>query len=174
MTTAAPPTPVAPAAGPASPRPAVGQPKVKAKEQTQGLLFIAPFLITFLVFLVWPVLYGFYQSLTGQSLTGANSELIGFANYFEAFGDSQMWRSLGNTVVFTIASTIPLLVVGLVLALLVNLGLPGQWLWRLAFFLPFLLASTVVSLFWLWMYNPQLGVVNAIAGAFGLPQPAWL
>ncbi len=174
MTTAAPPTPVAPAAGPASPRPPVGQPKVKAKEQTQGLLFIAPFLITFLVFLVWPVLYGFYQSLTGQSLTGANSELIGFANYFEAFGDSQMWRSLGNTVVFTIASTIPLLVVGLVLALLVNLGLPGQWLWRLAFFLPFLLASTVVSLFWLWMYNPQLGVVNAIAGAFGLPQPAWL
>ncbi|OUD87026.1 sn-glycerol-3-phosphate transport system permease protein UgpA [Clavibacter michiganensis subsp. michiganensis] len=126
------------------------------------------------MFLVWPVLYGFYQSLTGQSLTGANSELIGFANYFEAFGDSQMWRSLGNTVVFTIASTIPLLVVGLVLALLVNLGLPGQWLWRLAFFLPFLLASTVVSLFWLWMYNPQLGVVNAIAGAFGLPQPAWL
>ncbi|GAB7304262.1 hypothetical protein MAFF212519_21330 [Clavibacter michiganensis] len=107
VTTAAPPTPVAPAAGPASPRPAVGQPKVKAKEQTQGLLFIAPFLITFLVFLVWPVLYGFYQSLTGQSLTGANSELIGFANYFEAFGDSQMWRSLGNTVVFTIASTIP-------------------------------------------------------------------
>lgn len=174
MTTAAPPTPVAPATGTRPPRPAAGQPKVRAKEQTQGMLFIAPFLITFLLFLVWPVLYGFYQSLTGQSLTGANSELIGFANYFEAFGDSQMWRSLGNTVVFTIASTIPLLVVGLVLALLVNLGLPGQWLWRLAFFLPFLLASTVVSLFWLWMYNPQLGVVNAIASALGLPQPAWL
>ncbi|PPF56169.1 sugar ABC transporter permease [Clavibacter michiganensis] len=174
MTTAAPPTPVAPATGSRPPRHTAGQPKVRAKEQTQGMLFIAPFLITFLLFLVWPVLYGFYQSLTGQSLTGANSELIGFANYFEAFGDSQMWRSLGNTVVFTIASTIPLLVVGLVLALLVNLGLPGQWLWRLAFFLPFLLASTVVSLFWLWMYNPQLGVVNAIAGGLGLPQPAWL
>jgi multiple sugar transport system permease protein len=138
------------------------------------MLFIAPFLIAFLVFLIWPVLYGFYQSLTGQSLTGANGELVGFANYVEAFGDSQMWRSLGNTVVFTIASTVPLLLVGLVLALLVNLGLPGQWLWRLSFFLPFLLASTVVSLFWLWMYNPQLGVVNAIAGTLGLPQPAWL
>jgi multiple sugar transport system permease protein len=174
VTTAAPPAPVAPATGSGSPRPAVGRPRTRAKEQAQGMLFIAPFLITFLVFLVWPVLYGFYQSLTGQSLTGANGELIGFANYVEAFGDSQMWRSLGNTVVFTIASTVPLLVVGLVLALLVNLGLPGQWLWRLAFFLPFLLASTVVSLFWLWMYNPQLGVVNAIAGALGLPQPAWL
>ncbi|MBT1634584.1 carbohydrate ABC transporter permease [Clavibacter michiganensis] len=174
MTTAAPPAPVAPATGPASPSPAAGRPRPRAKEQMQGMLFIAPFLVTFLLFLVWPVLYGFYQSLTGQSLTGANGGFIGFANYAEAFGDSQMWRSLGNTVVFTVASTVPLLVVGLVLALLVNLGLPGQWLWRLSFFLPFLLASTVVSLFWLWMYNPQLGVVNAIAGSLGLPQPAWL
>jgi ABC-type sugar transport system permease subunit len=140
----------------------------------QGMLFIAPFVVTFLLFLVWPVLYGFYQSLTGQSLTGANSGFIGLGNYAEAFGDSQMWRSLGNTVVFTVASTVPLLLVGLVLALLVNLGLPGQWLWRLSFFLPFLLASTVVSLVWLWMYNPQLGLINAIAGSLGLPQPAWL
>ncbi|MDA3803858.1 MULTISPECIES: carbohydrate ABC transporter permease [unclassified Clavibacter] len=176
MTTAAPPAPVAPATGPASPPPVAGRPspRPRAKEQMQGMLFIAPFVVTFLLFLVWPVLYGFYQSLTGQSLTGANGGFIGFANYAEAFGDSQMWRSLGNTVVFTVASTVPLLLVGLVLALLVNLGLPGQWLWRLSFFLPFLLASTVVSLFWLWMYNPQLGVVNAIAGSLGLPQPAWL
>jgi len=176
VTTAAPPAPVAPATGPASPRPVAGRPSARprAKEQMQGMLFIAPFLVTFLLFLVWPVLYGFYQSLTGQSLTGANGGFIGFANYAEAFADSQMWRSLGNTVVFTVASTVPLLVVGLVLALLVNLGLPGQWLWRLSFFLPFLLASTVVSLVWLWMYNPQLGLINAIAGSLGLPQPAWL
>ena len=174
MTTAAPPAPVAPATGPASPPPVAVRPRPRAKEQMQGMLFLAPFLVTFLLFLVWPVIYGFYQSLTGQSLTGANGGFIGFANYAEAFGDSQMWRSLGNTVVFTVASTVPLLVVGLVLALLVNLGLPGQWLWRLSFFLPFLLASTVVSLIWLWMYNPQLGLINAVAGSLGLPQPAWL
>jgi multiple sugar transport system permease protein len=174
VTTAAPPTPAAPAARATGSRPAAGPPRVRSKEQMQGLLFVAPFLITFLLFLVWPVLFGMYQSLTGQSLTGANGGIIGFANYAEAFADPQMWRSLGNTVVFTIASTIPLLVIGLALALLVNLGLPGQWLWRLSFFLPYLLASTVVSLFWLWMYNPQLGVVNAIAGGLGLPQPAWL
>jgi multiple sugar transport system permease protein len=174
VTTAAPPTPVAPAAKTAGASPQKAPPRVRPKEQMQGILFIAPFVITFLLFLVWPVLYGFFQSLTGQSLTGANGQIIGFDNYAEAFGDAQMWRSLGNTVVFTIASTVPLLVVGLVMALLVNLGLPGQWLWRLSFFLPYLLASTVVSLFWLWMYNPQLGVINAIGGALGLPQPAWL
>nr|WP_240605913.1 sugar ABC transporter permease [Planctomonas deserti] len=135
-----------------------------------GWAFAAPFVIAFLLFLVWPIIYGFYLSLTGQSITGANSELIGFENYGEAFRDADVWRSLGNTLWFTVLSTVPLVLVALILALLVNLGLPGQWLWRLAFFAPFLLASTVVSLFWIWMYNPQLGLVNSILGG----QTAWL
>nr|WP_026851127.1 sugar ABC transporter permease [Glaciibacter superstes] len=146
----------------------------KRRDSLHGWAFAAPFVIAFLLFLIWPVIFGFYQSLTSQSITGANSELIGFANYAEAFGDVEMWRSLGNTLWFTVLSTIPLVVVALVLALLVNLGLPGQWLWRLSFFMPFLLASTVVSLFWVWMYNPQLGLINDILSTFGLPAVDWL
>ena len=68
-----------------------------------------------------------------------------------------MWRSLGNTVWFTLLSTVPLVIIALIMALLVDLGLPGQWLWRLSFFMPYLLASTVVSMIWIWIYNPQLG-----------------
>jgi ABC-type sugar transport system permease subunit len=142
----------------------------RRRDTIHGWAFAAPFVIAFLLFLVWPIIYGFYLSLTGQSITGANSEVIGFANYGEAFRDPDVWRSLGNTVWFTVLSTIPLVLVALILALLVNLGLPGQWLWRLAFFAPFLLASTVVSLFWIWMYNPQLGLINAVLGG----QTAWL
>jgi len=142
----------------------------RRRDTLHGWGFAAPFVIVFLLFLVWPIIYGFYLSLTGQSITGANSELIGFANYTEVFGDPDVWRSLGNTLWFTVLSTIPLVLVALILALLVNLGLPGQWLWRLAFFAPFLLASTVVSLFWIWMYNPQLGLINSILGG----QTAWL
>jgi multiple sugar transport system permease protein/raffinose/stachyose/melibiose transport system permease protein len=142
----------------------------RRRDTLHGWGFIAPFMITFVLFLVWPIIYGFYLSLTGQSITGANSELIGFANYAEAFADPDVWRSLGNTLWFTALSTVPLVLVALILALLVNLGLPGQWLWRLAFFAPFLLASTVVSLFWIWMYNPQLGLINSILGG----QTAWL
>ncbi len=142
----------------------------RRRDTLHGWAFAAPFVIAFLLFLVWPIIYGFYLSLTGQSITGANSELIGFENYGEAFRDADVWRSLGNTLWFTVLSTVPLVLVALILALLVNLGLPGQWLWRLAFFAPFLLASTVVSLFWIWMYNPQLGLVNSILGG----QTAWL
>ncbi|WP_227497321.1 carbohydrate ABC transporter permease [Planctomonas psychrotolerans] len=139
-----------------------------------GWGFAAPFVIAFVLFLVWPILYGFYLSLTGQSITGANAGLVGFQNYEEAFADADMWRSLGNTLWFTVLSTVPLVLVALILALLVNLGLPGQWLWRLSFFMPFLLASTVVSLFWAWMYNPQLGLINDVLGNFGFGQTAWL
>jgi multiple sugar transport system permease protein/raffinose/stachyose/melibiose transport system permease protein len=149
-------------------------PRKKFRENGLGWLFVSPFLLVFVLFLVWPVIYGFVLSLTGQSLTGANGGFIGLTNYIEAFSDSDMWKSLGNTVVFTLGSTIPLVLVALILALLVNLGLPGQWLWRLAFFMPYLLASTVVSLFWIWMYNPQLGFVNDALAKIGITGPAWL
>ena len=144
------------------------------RSNLSGWGFAAPFLVFFLVFLVWPVLYGMYMSLTGKSLTGANDSVIGLANYAEAFADADMWRSLGNTLYFTVISTVPLVLVALVMAALVNVGLPAQWLWRLSYFAPYLLASTVVSLFFTWMYNPQLGLINDSLSKIGIPKVAWL
>jgi len=144
------------------------------RETRAGWAFAAPFAILFALFLVWPVVHGLYLSFTGQSLTGQGGELIGFANYAEALGDATMWRSMLNTLWFTVLTTIPLVVLALALALLVNTGLPGQWLWRLSFFLPYLLASTVVSLFWIQLYSPTLGPINNVLSGLGLPAPAWL
>ena len=145
-----------------------------SRDNRAGWAFAAPFLIFFILFLVWPIVHGFYLSFTGQSLTGAGGDWLGLANYSEALSDPIMWKSLGNTAVFTLMSTIPLVAVALALALLVNLGLPGQWLWRLSFFMPYLLASTVVALFWTWMYNPQLGLINSMLEPFGVEPVAWL
>lgn len=149
-------------------------PRGSFRDNWQGWAFVAPFLAFFLMFLVWPLLSGALMSLTGKSLTGANDGFIGLANYAEAFADPDMWRSLGNTLYFTLISTVPLVVIALALAALVNMGLPAQRLWRLSFFSPFLLASTVVSLFFSWMYNPQLGLFNDILAKIGLPPVAWL
>lgn len=146
----------------------------RRSDTVRGWLYMAPFAIAFILFLVWPTVSGFVMSFTGRSLTGAGSELVGIDNYTEAFGDEQMWASLWNTVVFTVLSTIPLVVIALLLATLVNMNLKGQWVWRLSFFMPFLLASTVVSQFWLWMYNPQLGLVNEVLGWVGIAPKAWL
>jgi multiple sugar transport system permease protein len=151
-----------------------GERERRARDNRIGWAFVAPFVIVFGMFLIWPLVHGFYLSFTGESITGAGGELIGFANYAEALRDPIMWRSLLNTRWFTVLSTVPLVVVALILALLVHQGLPGQWLWRLSFFMPFLLASTVAAQFWIWMYNPQLGLVNYVLGAVGVEQIAWL
>ena len=146
----------------------------RRRDHLAGYAFMAPFLILFALFLVWPVIHGLYLSLTDQSLTGNGGQFIGLANYFEAFADGQMWQSLLNTLWFTVLSTIPLVLVALVMALLVQQGLPAQWLWRLSFFMPFLLASTVVSLIWAWLFNPSLGLVNSFLASLGIPPVAWL
>ncbi|MBC7590343.1 MAG: sugar ABC transporter permease [Salinibacterium sp.] len=148
--------------------------RTRRRNHLTGYAFMAPFLILFALFLVWPVIHGGYLSLTDQSLTGNGGQFIGLTNYFEAFADAQMWQSLLNTLWFTVLSTIPLVLVALVMALLVQQGLPAQWLWRLSFFLPFLLASTVVSLIWAWLFNPSLGLVNSFLASLGIPPVAWL
>ena len=151
-----------------------GRSRRRRSENRRGWIYCAPFLIAFGLFLIWPTLYGLWMSFTGTSLAGTNTQFVGLDNWKEALGDPQVWTSLGNTAWFTLLSTIPLVVIAMVLAVLVNLGLPGQWFWRLSFFMPFLLASTVVSQFWNWMYNPQLGLINTFLGWFGITGPAWL
>lgn len=146
----------------------------RGREQLISWAFLAPFLVAFVLFLVWPIIHGIILSFTDQSLTGAGGAFVGFANYAEALADPKMWQSMGNTVWFTLISTVPLVVIALLMAALVDRGIPGQWLWRLSFFMPFLLASTVISQIWVWIFNPQVGAANNILEFFGLEPIAWL
>ncbi|MGJ6967288.1 carbohydrate ABC transporter permease [Streptosporangium sp. G11] len=151
-------------AAPATASPATETGVVRRWSQ-HGLLFVAPFLVVYVAFLVWPLLLGLRMSLTSVNIAGTNAGFVGFANYAEAFADPRMWRSLWNTVLFTALSTVPLVVLGLVFALLVHNLRFMRWLWRLSFFAPFLLPSAVVSLLWQQMiYQPNFGLLN---GTFG-------
>jgi multiple sugar transport system permease protein len=139
--------------------------KVRRGWTEHGLLFVAPFLLIYTIFLIWPTLLGFKMSLSSVNVAGTNDHFIGFDNYAEAFADPRMWRSLWNTLVFTVLSTIPLVLLGLALALLVHHLRFMQWLWRLSFFGPFLLPSAVVSILWLQMiYPPEYGLINGTLG----------
>lgn len=139
-----------------------------------GLLFALPFLVLFGVFMVWPLAQGLWMSLTDASLSAHAPAFVGLDNFTEAFGDAEMWRGLWHTVWFTLLSTVPLVLVALGMALLVHTGLPGQWVWRLAFFAPYLLPVGVVSLLWIWLYQPDLGLYNHLLRAVGLDGVAWL
>ncbi|MDF6022693.1 sugar ABC transporter permease [Streptomyces sp. JH34] len=139
-----------------------------------GPLFVLPFAVPFALFLVWPVLQGIWMSFTDSSLALRATSFVGLDNYAEAFGDPDVWSSLGNTVFFTAASSVPLVLIALAMALLVHSGLAGQWAWRLSFFVPYLLPVTVVTLIWTWLYQPDVGLGNELLGALGLEPVGWL
>jgi multiple sugar transport system permease protein len=125
-----------------------------------GGWFVAPFLLVYALFLLWPLASGLWYSLNETNIAGIDSEFIGLDNYTEAFGDAQMWDSLGNTLRFTAMSTPLIVVVALALALLAHNIRRGKWFWRLAFFAPFLLPSAVMSQMWEWLYQPDFGLIN--------------
>ncbi|WAP59765.1 carbohydrate ABC transporter permease [Streptomyces sp. S465] len=140
-----------------------------------GWLFATPFLVFFTLFLIVPLGIGLWMSFTNSSLTGhGDGTFVGLDNYTEALGDSQVWETLGNTVWFTVLSTVPLVVVALVMALLVYTGMPGQWLWRLAFFASHLLPVAVVFQIWNMLYQPDRGMLNGLLQAVGLDGVTWL
>ncbi|MFJ4626762.1 carbohydrate ABC transporter permease [Streptomyces sp. NPDC088847] len=139
-----------------------------------GLLFALPFLILFALFMVWPLAQGLWMSFTDTSLSAHAPSFVGLDNFSEALRDAEMWRALGHTVWLTVLSTVPLVVVALGMALLVHTGLPGQWVWRLAFFAPYLLPVGVVSLLWVWLFQGDLGLYNQLLNAVGLDSVAWL
>ncbi|MEV5603607.1 sugar ABC transporter permease [Streptomyces sp. NPDC052299] len=170
-------TTTAPAGAPAPPQPpsATAAPPRRRRSLTRGGgLFVLPFLVVFALFLVWPVVQGLWMSLTDASLSLRGTEFVGFANYAEAFGDPDVWSSLGNTVFFTVISCVPLVLVALGMALLVHSGLAGQWVWRLAYFAPYLLPVTVVTLIWTWLYQPDIGLGNQLLTSLGMEPVGWL
>ncbi|MFE5336663.1 carbohydrate ABC transporter permease [Isoptericola sp. NPDC056573] len=146
---------------------------LRARDRS-GYLFVAPFAAATGLFLLWPTIYGLWMSFTDQSLTATGSSFIGFDNYVEAFSDPQVWTTLWHTVWFTVLSTVPLIVVALVMALLVHTGLPGQWVWRMSFFAPFLLTSAVVSSLASWLFQPEIGLLDVWLAKLGLGPVGWL
>ncbi len=154
--------PVAPAATAAAGRGA----------RAQGLpaaLLLAPFVLAFLLFFLVPALHTFYLSLTESSLT-RTSAFVGLDNYATLATDPSFWASLWNTFYFALLTVIPLTGLGLVMALLVHRFAKAQAWLQGAFFLPYVLPISVMTLIADWMLQPSSGVINHLLGG----QRAWL
>lgn len=139
-----------------------------------GFGFVLPFLIVYLLFLLWPILLGLRMSFFNWSLTGSGTTAFrGLANYQELFNDPDFWSSLGHTILFTVLSVPVLVAFGLVLAILVNRVTRAQWVFRLAFFAPTALPITVAVIIWSWLYQPGFGLINNFFTSIGLKEVGW-
>ena len=132
--------------------------------------FLAPGLLLFAVYRLYPLLEGLRLSFTNARLGRPTQQWIGLANYARLLEDTRFQVSLWNTAFYTVASTLPILAVPLVLALALNRGRLKNLL-RSVFFFPFTLSVVTVGLAWLWLLDPVVGPFNYYLRALGAP--AW-
>ncbi len=136
---------------------------------------VTPFLVFYILFLVGPLIYDVVLSFFNTSLVkGGLGGFAGFANYTELFHDHQFWSAMWHTILFTLVSTPPLVILPLFFAIVVNRIKRGQWFFRLAFFLPYILPSAAIALVWLFIYEPGYGLIAGFFNLIGVGDPGWL
>ncbi len=139
-----------------------------------GYAFIAPVFLFLCVVVVFPLTHAFWTSL--QRTRGLNSTFVGLQNYQKVLTDDAFWHSLSTSAQFTGACVTLHMVLGLALALLLNELRFARTAMRIAFLLPWMVAPAVGATIWLWLLEPQFGVVNFLLQSSGLAHGpvAWL
>lgn len=131
-----------------------------------GYAFITPWLVALLFFIGYPFVASlFFSACEYPPLRGPL--FVGFENYQELARDAVFRESMLVTIVFA-AVAIPLgVVLALTLALFLNSRIRGRSIYRVVFYLPHLVPSVVVAILWMWMFNPQFGILNLVLTPFG-------
>ncbi len=137
-------------------------------------LFLLPACLLFLVFRVYPLINGLWLSFTSARLGRAQYAFVGLSNSRKLLDDPRFLLSLVNTAYYTVASTLPILALPLLLAVLLNRGVAFKALLRGAFFFPFTLSVVTVGLTWLWLLDPVIGPFNYAMRRLGFPMPSLL
>jgi multiple sugar transport system permease protein len=143
------------------------------QDLAKGLSFVSPWLVGLIVFTLYPLISSLYLSFTDYNILTA-PKWVGLGNYKSLLTDTDyFWPSLLNTAFMFIE--LPLaLIIGLGLALLLNQKVSGITVYRTIFYLPSIVPVVCSSMLWLWILNPEQGVLNAGLRALHIPAPAWL
>ena len=146
------------------------------KDARAGWLFLAPFGVFYLAFLIGPTISMIVTSFFNTSLVKSGlGSFAGFGNYAEMLTRPDFWSSMWHTVQFTIYTVPPLVILAFIFAVLTNRVGRGQWFFRLAFFLPFILPSATISLIWVFIFTPGTGLFALVQSWFGIaPGPGIL
>ncbi len=149
------------------------QPRAKRKDDTGlALLFIAPALLGFLVFMIWPTLRGIYLSFTKFNLL-TPPQFNGLDNYVRMVQDPVFWNAIKVTVYYVIVNIVVQTVVSLVIAVMMQRLTRRTWL-RGIVLTPYLVSNVVAALVFLWILDYQLGIGNKLIEMIGLDRIAFL
>jgi ABC-type sugar transport system permease subunit/ABC-type glycerol-3-phosphate transport system substrate-binding protein len=143
-------------------------------ESVAGYAFISPWLIGFCVLTAGPILVSIVYSFCRYDVLHP-AKFVGFSNYHRLLTDDPLfWKSLANTGFMMLGVPVGM-VVGLGIAMLLNTEVKGMQVYRTIFYLPAIVPMVAASLLWIWVLNPEVGLVNSLLRTFGVSDPPnWL
>lgn len=158
-----------------APRPGFLKRFFSRSNERVGYLFILPSFLHLLVFLVIPLVFSLYLSFTDWNKPSlANAPFIGLKNFEFMLGDTRFWQAMKNSAYYT-ALAVPLgLFISLMIALVMNMDLKGQTIFRTMFFMPVISSWVAVSVVWITLLDPNVGIVNYLLGLVGFGKVNWL
>lgn len=144
------------------------------REAIEGYLFISPWIIGFLILTAGPMLIAFALSFMSYDVVGTPTWL-GLQNFSTIFTqDDLFWTALRVTFIYVLVS-VPLGIgFSFAIAILLNQSIVGLRFLRTVYYLPSLVSGVAVSLLWLWIFQPDFGILNAALAVFGIQGPKWL
>jgi len=148
--------------------------KPQVRRDLLGLAFISPWLIGFLAFTAWPFLRSIQLSFTRYDILRP-PKWVGLANYQSLLADDETFRHATWLTLKFAAVSVPLAIIaGVGLALLLNSEVKGIAVYRTIFFLPSIVPTVATTAIFIWILNPQIGLVNSVLAKVGIQGPAWL
>ena len=149
------------------------QKKRKTRNDKEAYIMILPAYLIFTVFILIPIVMVLYYSLTDFNMYQI-PDFLGLKNYVNLFHDEEFLGSVKNTLFYTVVTLTVQLSFGLFLAVLLYRKSRAVPFFRTALYLPNVMSMVCVSMVWLWLYNPNFGLLNSILKMIGLPPQQWL
>jgi multiple sugar transport system permease protein len=145
----------------------------RTREELIAYLFIAPWIVGFLIFTLGAMLFSLGLSFVETDLL-TFMRYTGLDNYRELFDDRFVGQALKVTTIYTLA-TVPLgTVLALGIALLLNQKIVALGLFRTIYYLPSVVSGVAVAILWRWIYHPDFGLINSLLARIGIAGPRWL
>lgn len=147
--------------------------RVARIEELWGYLFISPWLLGFLVFILGPMVVSLYWSFTKYEFP-ISPRWVGMQNYVHAFAQDELFpKALWNTAYYVLLS-VPLgLIISLFLALLLDRKIAGRALWRTIYYIPSIVPAVVTAFLFTYLFQPDYGLINGLLAKFGIEGPGW-
>ncbi|MEI7905000.1 MAG: sugar ABC transporter permease, partial [Candidatus Firestonebacteria bacterium] len=146
---------------------------MKKRDALTAWGFILPAFLVILVFHLIPTVYAWFISLYNWDNLSPKT-FIGLANYSELLKDGDFWRSLFNTAYFALGTIPASIIISIIIALCLNQNIRGLSFYRTVYFLPVITSMNAIAMVWLWIYQPEMGLLNYLLGLFGIASRNWL